>query len=173
VEALKTKLFFAAVLIIFFVALVTTQVLRASAVTTRNFTLYGSYVQGGWGFTSNNITSPGPMIVVEQGDTVNLTLTSNDGYTHHFFVSYANATTPGTGDPQSQDFSGMVNYSYNATNAVGTYTYRCYYHPNLMWGYFRVVPTGSIPEFQPLAILSLSIVGIGIATLARRRRRQI
>jgi hypothetical protein len=112
------------------------------------------------------------MIVVEQGDTVNLTLTSNDGYTHHFFVSYANATTPGTGDPQSRDFSGMVNYSFNATNTVGTYTYHCYYHPDLMWGYFRVVPTGSIPEFQPLTILLLSIVGIGIATLARKRRRQ-
>lgn len=170
---MKTKLFFATVLTILFVAFVMTQVLNAGAVTTRNFTLYGSYVQGGWGFTSSNITSPGPMLVVEQGDTVNLTLISNDGNTHHFFVSYTNATTPGTGDPQSQDFSSMTTYSFNATNTVGTYTYRCYYHPNLMWGYLRVVTTGSIPEFQPLAMLLLSIVGVGIATLARKRRRQI
>jgi plastocyanin len=169
----KIKWFFATVLTIFFVAFVTTQVLKAGAATTRNFTLYGSYVQGGWGLTSNNITSPGPTIVVEQGDTVNLTLISNDQVPHHFFVSYTNATTIGTGDPQSPDFSGTVYYSFNATNAVGTYTYRCYYHPTMMWGYFRVVPTGTIPEFQPLAILSLSIVGIGIATLARKRRRQI
>lgn len=168
---MKINLFFATVLTIFFVALVTTQVLNAGAATTRNFTLYGSY-QGGWGFTSSNITSPGPTIVVEQGDTVNLTLISNDqGVTHRFFVSYANDTTPGTGDPQSTDFSGTMNYSFNTTDTVGTYTYRCYYHPTLMWGYFRVVPSGSIPEFQPLAMLLLSIVAIGIATLARKRRR--
>lgn len=168
---MKTKWLFAVVLSIFFVAFVSTQVLNAGAVTTRNFSLYGSYVQGGWGFTSSNITSPGPMIVVEQGDTVNLTLTSNDGTTHHFFVSYTNATTPSTGDPESQDFNGMMIYSFSATSTVGTYTYRCYYHPDLMWGYFRVVRTGDIPEFQPLAILSLSIAGIGIAALARKRRR--
>ena len=156
---------------IFFVAFVTTQVLTADAVTIRNFALYGSY-QGGWGFTSSNITSPGPTITVEQGDTVNLTLTSNDQITHRFFVSYTNGTAPGTGDPQSSDFSGTTIYSFNATNTVGTYTYHCYYHPSLMWGYFRVVPSGSIPEFQPLALLLLSIMSIGIATLARKRSRQ-
>jgi len=172
VKGLKSKWFFAAVLTIFFVAFVTTQVLEAGAATTRNFTLYGSF-QGGWGFTANNITRPGPTIVVEQGDTVNLTLISNDGNTHQFFVSYTNATTIGSGDPQSLAFSGTVYYSFNATNTVGTYEYRCAYHPDVMWGYFRVVPTGTIPEFQPLAMLSLLIVGIGIATLARKRRRQI
>ena len=171
-EGLKSKWFFAAVLTIFFVAFVTTQVHEAGAATTRNFTLYGSF-QGGWGFTSNNITSPGPTIVVEQGDTVNLTLISSDHVTHHFFVSYTNTTTPGTGDPQSPDFSGTVNYPFNATNTIGTYKYFCYFHPTLMWGYFRVVPTGTIPEFQPLAMLSLSIVCIGIAALARKRRRQV
>lgn len=172
-KGLKIKGVFATALTIFFIVFVTTQVHEAGAAATRKFTLYGSF-QGGWGFTSTNITSPGPTIMVEQGDTVNLTLISNDeGVTHRFFVSYTNSTTLGAGDPQSPDFSSTVNYSFNATNTVGTYTYRCYYHPTLMWGYFRVVPTGTIPEFQPLAMLSLSIVCIGIAALARKKRRQI
>jgi hypothetical protein len=173
VEVLKTKWFFVAVLTVFFVAIVTAQVPKAGAATTHNFTLYGSYVKGGWGFTSGNITSPGPKLVVEQGDTVNLTLISDDGVTHHFFVSYTNLTTLSAGDPQSPDFSGTVNYSFNATNTIGTYTYRCYFHPTLMWGYFQVVPTGAIPEFTPLAMLPLMIVGIGTAALARKRRQQI
>jgi heme/copper-type cytochrome/quinol oxidase subunit 2 len=173
VKGLKSKWFFgAAVLTIFFVAFVTTQVLEAEAAIPRNFTLYGSF-QSGWGFTANNITSPGPTIVVEQGDNVSLTLISNDGITHLFFVSYTNATNIVAGDPQSPGFSATVNYSFIATNTVGTYTYRCYFHPTVMWGYFRVVPTGTIPEFQPLAMLSLSIVSIGIAALARKRRRQV
>lgn len=172
VEGFKSKWFFATVLTIFFFAFVTTQVLEAGAATTRNFTLYGSF-QGGWGFTANNITIPGPPIVVEQGDTVNLTLISNDGVPHHFFVSYTNdSTTIGAGDPQSPDFTGTVNYSFNATNTVGTYKYFCHFHPTSMWGYLRVIPTGTIPEFQPLAMLSLLIVGVGIATLARRKRRR-
>jgi heme/copper-type cytochrome/quinol oxidase subunit 2 len=173
VDGLKIKWFFATVLTIFFVAFVATQVLEVGAATTRNFTLYASYVQGGWGFTPGNITSPGPMIVVEQGDTVNLTLTSLDGYRHKFFVSYTNSTTLGASDPQSLDFTGTTNYSFNATNTIGTYEYFCYYHYNTLWGYFRVVSTGTIPEFQPLAMLSLLIVGVGIATLARKRKRQI
>jgi hypothetical protein len=174
VEGLKSKWFFTTVLTIFFVAFVTTQVLDAGAATTRNFTLYGSFVQGGWGFTDTNITSPGPTIVVEQGDNVNLTLISKDGMQHRFLVSYTNTTTHNTGDPQSPDFTGTVNYSFNATNTVGTYKYFCLYHyMNGMTGYFRVVPTGTIPEFQPLAMLSLSIACIGIAALARKRRRQV
>jgi plastocyanin len=173
VENLKTKWFLVTILTVFTVALATTLVLEARATTTRNFTLYGSAVQGGWSFNSTDFGSPGPLIVVEQGDTVNLTLVSNDGSPHHFLVSYANDTSPTASDPQSADFSSSINYSFTATNTVGTYTYRCYYHPNLMWGYFKVVPTGSIPEFEPLMMMLLSIVGIGIVAFASKRRRHI
>jgi hypothetical protein len=64
--------------------------------TTRNFTLYGSFSRG-WGFTATSISSPGPTIVVQQGDTVNLTLISADGVTHNFFVSYTNTSSPKPG----------------------------------------------------------------------------
>jgi heme/copper-type cytochrome/quinol oxidase subunit 2 len=173
VENLETKWFLVTILAVFSVALATTLVLEARATTTRNFTLYGSSVAPGWGFIASNITSPGPTIVVEQGDTVNLTLTSNDHNTHQFFVSYTNDTSPIVNDPQSLAFSTMTAYSFTATNTVGTYTYRCYYHPDLMWGYFKVVPTGSIPEFEPLMMTLLSIVGIGIVAFASKRRRRI
>ena len=149
------------------------QVRETQAAKTLNFTLYGSYSLG-WGFTEENITSPGPTIVVEQGDTVNLTLISIDA-THRFFVSYTNATSPGPGDPQSADFSGGVTayFNFTATNTVGTYMYRCYYHPTVMWGYFQVVPTGTIPELQPLAMLILILLGTAVAVFVGGKKRPI
>jgi plastocyanin len=167
----KLKWAFAAMLVVLMVAVATAQIHNTKAATTRNFTLYGHYLQG-WGFTASNITSPGPTIVVEQGDAVNLTLISNDGITHRFFVSYTNATSPSSGDPQSPDFSATVNYQFVASNTVGTYTYRCLYHYIAMWGYFKVVPTGSIPEFQPLIILSLLALSTTAMALALKRKRQ-
>lgn len=160
------------ILVVFLVAVATTQIHDARAATTRNFTLYGSYSQG-WGFTATSISSPGPTIVIEQGDTVNLTLFSHDGFIHRFFVSYTNASSPNTGDPQSSDFSDTVNFQFVATNTTGTYTYHCSHHPDQMWGYFQVVPTGAIPEFQPLIMLSLLFVAsTAAAALAYKRKRQ-
>jgi FtsP/CotA-like multicopper oxidase with cupredoxin domain len=165
------KRFLAVTLAILSVAIVTLQVHSAEAATTRNFTLYGSTLHG-WGFTAANITLPGPTILVEQGDNVSLTLISNDGITHRFFVSYTNATTPSSGDPQSADFSGTTNFNFTATSTVGTYTYLCYYHPSTMWGYFQVVQTGTISEFQLLAMLMLLFISTGIVVLVRRKIRQ-
>ena len=93
---MNVKWVFAAVLAVLFFAVLATQIHEANAATTRNFTLYGS-VSHGWGFTDTNMTTPGPTIVVEQGDTVNLTLLGYDTMTHRFFVSYTNATSPVSG----------------------------------------------------------------------------
>jgi plastocyanin len=171
--------FLAAIIVLFVAAVAATQVFTVKAATVRNFTLYGSYSSGnsytpGWGFTATNITSPGPTIVVEQGDTVNLTLTSYDGLTHSFFVSYTNSSSPDqTRDPWSDDFWGgkAVNFQFVATNTVGTYVYHCYYHPDAMWGYFKVVPTGTIPELHPLIMLSLLIAGTAAALVCRRKKQ--
>jgi FtsP/CotA-like multicopper oxidase with cupredoxin domain len=173
VKKMKAKWPLATILVVFLVAVVsTTQIHSAKGATTRNFTLYGAYTSG-WGFTAATITSPGPTIMVEQGDTVNLTLISNDGFTHRFFVSYTNTTSPTTGDPESADFSGSVNLTFVASNAIGTYEYRCAIHFQVMWGYFKVVPTGTIPEFQPLIMLSVLIASSAVAALVYRRKRQI
>jgi FtsP/CotA-like multicopper oxidase with cupredoxin domain len=168
------KRFLATIIVLFLAAVAATQVFNVKAATTRNFTLYGSYTSG-WGFTATSLTSPGPTIVVEQGDNVNLTLISNDGLAHSFFVSYTNASSPGSGDPWSEDFWGgmTVNFQFFATNTVGTYKYHCFYHPDPMWGHFKVVPTGTIPEFQPLIMLSLLVAGTIVAVLASKRRPKI
>jgi len=169
---MKAKWFLATILAVFLAASVaTTQIHSARAATTRNFTLYGNYLRG-WGFTASNITSPGPTIVVEQGDTVNLTLISNDGIMHRFFVSYTNASSANSTEPQSGDFTTTLNYQFVATSVVGTYTYGCYYHYSLgMKGYFQVVPTGTIPELQPLMMLSLLVASTVVAALVYRRKR--
>jgi FtsP/CotA-like multicopper oxidase with cupredoxin domain len=171
-RSMKIKRFLSAALVILFIAVFTTQVLEARATTTRSFTLFGSSTQG-WGFTSTSMTSPGPTIVVEQGDIVNLTLTSNDGGLHRFFVSYTNASAPASGDPQSPDFLSTINYKFNASDTVGTYKYGCYYHLNVMWGYFRVVATGTIPEFQPFIMLTLLVASTAVIALICKRKRQV
>ena len=174
VKKMKAKWLLATILVVFLAAVVTTtQIRSAKGATTRNLTLYGSYNHG-WGFTTSNITSPGPTIVVEQGDTVNLTLISNDGFTHRFFVSYTNVSSPNSTEPQSSDFTATLSYHFVATNTVGIYAYGCVYHYSMgMKGYFQVVPTGTIPEFQPLIMLSLLVVGATAAVLVHKRKRQI
>lgn len=159
-------------LIVLLVAVATSQVYSVKAATTRNFTLYGNYLLG-WGFTIAGISSPGPTLVVEQGDTVNLTLISDDGFTHRFFVSYTNSSSANSTEPQSSDFTTTLSYQFVATNAVGTYTYGCYYHYSMMKGYFQVVPTGTIPEFQPLVLLSLLIASTTGVVLVCRRKRHV
>jgi FtsP/CotA-like multicopper oxidase with cupredoxin domain len=171
-EKMSLKWLLAATLVSFLATTGTAAIHVAKAATVRNFTLYGSYVQGGWGFNQTSISSPGPTIIVEQGDTVNLTLVSKDGVIHRFFVSYTNASSINTGDPESFDFSSTVNYEFVATDTVGTYTYRCSYHPTVMWGYFKVVITGGIPEFPAIALLSLLVVGTTSVALVSKRKRQ-
>jgi len=140
--------------------------------TNRNFTLYGSF-SGGWGFTPASISSPGPTIVVEQGDAVNLTLTSNDGVTHNFFVSYTNISAPNPPDPMSNDFATTTNFRFVATTTIGTYKYFCFYHSVKMWGYFQVIQTGTIPEFQLLIILPLLTATTVAVALTCKKRKQI
>jgi hypothetical protein len=167
---MKLEWFFLAVLVLLPVVISATQIHNARGTTTRSFTLYGA-AYSGWGFTATDITSPGPTIQVEQGDTVNLTLISSDGIDHRFFVSYTNHSSPSTGDPESPDFTGTQTFEFTATNTVGTYKYYCVYHP-AMWGYFQVVPTGTIPEFGPAIMLPFVLAGILVAALVYHRKRQ-
>ena len=175
-KKMRAKWLLATILVVFLAAfMATTQIHSAKAATTRYFTLYGSYNQG-WGFNASSITSPGPTIVVEQSDTVNLTLINNDGIyanPHRFFLSYTNASSANSTEPQSSDFTTTVSYQFVATSTVGTYTYGCIYHYSIMKGYFQVVPTGTIPEFQPLIMLSVLVASSAVAALVYRRKRQI
>jgi plastocyanin len=115
-------------------------ILTVGVVPTRasvdGINLFGSFSQG-WGFTPGSISSPGPTITVAQGDVVNLTLTSQDGISHLFFVDYNGNGVNDAGEPASSSFSGTVNYQFTASRA-GTFTYHCAFHPLSMFGTFTV-----------------------------------
>jgi FtsP/CotA-like multicopper oxidase with cupredoxin domain len=168
----KFTLLIATAVILLTASAAATQIQNARAATTRSFTLYGTF-NGGWGFNSS-VSSPGPTITVEQGDTVNLTLISADGITHRFFLSYTNSTSPTSSDNESQDFSGTTNFQFVAGTVVGTYEYRCAHHPDVMWGYFEIVPTGTlVPEFEPLMILSTLIAVSTVFAVSLRIKRKV
>jgi plastocyanin len=112
---------------------------------TAPFTLYGG-MNTGWGFTSASQTNPGPTITVTQGDTVVLTLHSIDAnaITHDWFIDYDNNSAITAGEPASSNFSGnpAITYTFTA-DRVGTFTYRCSFHPAVMRGLIvvRTPPT--------------------------------
>jgi plastocyanin len=140
---------------------------EARAATTVNITLYGS-ASGGWGFTASNITSPGPTITIDQYDYLNLTLYSQDGVTHQFFVDYNNDSKIDNGDPASAAFSSSTIFGFNATKS-GTFTYRCYFHPSIMYG--TLIVQQAIPEFSPFLILPIFIVATIATAVAYRTKR--
>lgn len=140
---------------------------KVKAAAIRGFTLTANYPT--W-----NGSQPGPTIVVEQGETVNLVLVSADSLTHAFFVSYTNSSTWVSGDPRSPDLTpanSPLDYGFTATNTVGTYTYYCVYHTLSMYGLFKVVPTGTIPEFPAFVFLPLFMVLTLLAVVLLKRRR--
>jgi len=117
------------------VAVIATPTARAAP--TRSFVLYGDAL-GGWGFTSTTITSPGPTLVVNAGDSVSLQLFSNDSAAHTWFIDYNNNSATDTGEPSSPQFNSPtapIWYNFTAdAGHVGTWTYRCGIHPSTMKG---------------------------------------
>jgi hypothetical protein len=99
--------------------------------------LFGTAL-GGWGLTADSITSPGPAIVVRNGDVINLTLTSSDSLPHRFYVDYNGDQAPSLGEPASPTFQDTINYQFVA-NTTGTFTYYCSIHPGTMHGAFTVL----------------------------------
>lgn len=109
-----------------------------------NISLFGS-ASAGWGFASNNMTSPGPTIVVNKGDLVNLTLIGVDALPHNFFVDYNKDGTPSPDEPTSPTFqTTTINYQFNASTA-GDFTYYCQFHPSIMRGSFVVGQSATLP----------------------------
>jgi plastocyanin len=137
---------------------------------TVSISLYGSAADG-WGFTPTSITSPGPTISVTQGDLVNLTLKSEDGLTHDFFVDYNGNGKPDPGEPKSPSFGVTpINFQFTA-NKTGTFTYYCEFHPLKMYGTFHV--TSGVPEFQSLIIAPLFVAATSLAVIFYRRNRSM
>jgi len=97
---------------------------EARAAATVNITLYGSaggyYLTPpyGWGLTTTNIISPRPTITIDQYDYLNLTLYSQDGLLHQFFLDYNNNSVIDTGEPASPAFSSSTVFGFNATTSA-------------------------------------------------------
>lgn len=134
---------------------------------TANFTLYGSAVSG-WGFTGDNITSPSPTITVNQNDYVNVTLVSQNGLPHRFFVDYDNNGGVDAGEPVSIEFTSTIAFGFNATSS-GNFTYRCSFHATIMYG--TIVVNQAIPESPSLLILPLFAIATLVATIVYRTKR--
>lgn len=138
-------------------------VLPAHAIVD-SFTLFGS-ASSGWGFTMTSVSSPGPTISVLQGDIVNLTLTSADGFTHRFFVDYNGNGIPDPGEPASAPFAATTGFQFNAS-AAGTFRYFCSFHPGVMYGTFAVQTGGSqapVANFGNFGLLTLLLIGGAVA----------
>lgn len=154
--------------------------LAASPATAANvpLNLYGSFA-GGWGSTSSSETNPGPTLTVNQGDSVTLTLTSTDGFTHQFLVDYNGNAVADPGEPLSIQFSTTTTLTFTATQA-GTFHYLCLIHPTAMKGTFVVQGTGSpAPSTSPgdsgstliiVGVLIAVVAAVGVSALVLRRR---
>jgi plastocyanin len=139
----------------------------AKAAVTVNVTLYGS-ASVGWGFTATSITSPGPTIAINQYDILNLTLYSQDGAPHRFFVDYNNNSALDAGENASNTFYTSTVFQFNATIS-GNFTYRCSVHPAVMYGKLTVMQ--AVPEFSPFLILPLFVAATMVAAIAYRTKR--
>jgi len=105
------------------------------------FTLYGD-AAGGWGPASDDMTNPGPTLVVYAGDRVNLTLIGNDSALHNWFIDFDGDLVDDPDEPNSADFQGTtVSFEFLAGRA-GTFTYRCRVHPTTMTGVIEIRAAG-------------------------------
>ncbi len=126
---------------------------RAQSSTTIN--VIGGEVNAtiyGFGLAGQNLTSPGPSIVVNQGDTVTINFTNvggNVSLPHTFNIvddsgalAFPNANIGTPDNPINTGQSGNMTFT---ADKAGNFTYICLVpgHKQLgMWGTFVVQPSG-------------------------------
>ncbi len=141
--------------------------------------LYGSFGSG-WGTASASETNPGPRLTVNQGDSVTVTLTSTDGFTHQFLVDYNGNGVADPGEPLSAPFNSTTTLTFVASQA-GTFPYLCVIHPTAMKGTLIVQGTGTPPSSGTtsdpgstlviVGVVTLVVAALGVSALVVRRRR--
>src|SRR5207249_1511396 len=140
------------------------------------FELYGHTTRG-WGEENitTAITTPGPTLTVNQSDNVILDLTSADGEVHSWFIDLNNDRLQQSTEPHSSDFTGSTRYTFQVTLAPGNYTYRCQYHPTVMFGTFTVRSSGGgggTPLNTTLIIGGVVIVVVIVAAVGAMMMRR-
>jgi hypothetical protein len=95
-----------------------------------------------------NNTSPGPTMVLTSGVEVHLFVNATDPLLHNWFIDTRNDSTPDPNGISSPDFSFSTTGAYNFTftpiigqniPSAGNWTYRCRYHPTIMYGTIRIL----------------------------------
>ena len=139
------------------------------AQSTSNVTLYAGEINGsqyGFGNSSTSITSPGPTLTFNSGQTVTVTLHNSGQNPHNFAIvstKSSTATVLWSSAIQSVNNPILPGSSASVTFTVGdpgNYYYICQVdgHVTLgMWG--NIVVQAAIPEFPtPLLIIFAAIV---------------
>jgi len=123
---------------------------RAAGVTVH---LYGRILAPtGWSLTRGNETDPGPLLSVNQGDRVTMQLTSEDAAAHIFWIDYNGNNIIDTGEPESPQFTGTIQFTFDALQA-GTFTYWCAIHAPSMRGTWV---TNAAPDTTPPSISAVA-----------------
>lgn len=147
--------------------------------TAPTFELYGSATLG-WGETNTTggITSPGPTLTVNQGDTVTIDLTSADGTSHTLVIDYNNNSVANSGEPVSLPFSGSTSVRFTfVADRAGAFQYFCGSHgATVMKGTLIVRGTGTPPSGGDNTVLIIggviivvAIVAVAAAMMMRRK----
>lgn len=144
--------------------------LPSIAATTRTFNIYQNNNIGGAGCSGQaqcfNSTSPGPNIVVNQGDMVSITVHNNDSITHTFTFA---PLSPYNIDKTLTGAQVVTIPTFTASTS-GTWTYKCTIHPNNMFGTFKVNATSTAP-INLLTLISLLMTTMAAVYIVERRRR--
>jgi hypothetical protein len=126
-----------------------------------------------------NKTRPGPLVTVTDGDLVTIMYNSTDFAPHSWFIDVNNDNVPDNGEISSATVASsatFVNFTFTlkvGTNipSTGDFTYRCSFHPQMMFGTFRV-QASIAPDFtinaNPTTIgpLNARVAGTSTITVA-------
>ncbi len=150
---------------------------RPASAEERAFTLYGDSTLG-WGATTATMTTPGPTLVVTEGDNVTLTLNGTDSANHNWFIDYDNDTNVDADEPATQGNFRAEQIVWNFTaDRAGMFAYRCRFHA-AMWGNITIVAANATPPSDGSG--SLLVVGVvagglvavlAVATLLMRKKQ--
>ncbi len=114
-----------------------------------------------------NFTSPGPTIIVDQGDTISFTIKNNDTTTHTFTITQAPYTSVDTGNMSPGQVKTLPTFTASTS---GSFHYQCNIHPTTMKGTFQVNPVSASP-ITPASLLALISTATAAVFITVRKRR--
>lgn len=142
--------------------------LPSYAATTKTFNIYQNGSSGCSVVTNCfNGTSAGPNIIVNQGDSVSITVHNNDTIAHTFTITTAPYTSVDTGQMSP---SQVVTKTFTASTAGQNFHYECSNHPNTMLGTLKVNAVSSSPISPSILLALLGTTTAAVFITTRKRR---